>query len=123
MAHLSFGLVMAAMLLQQPAPAPAPELAVIDARLGACTADFTVRDAAGMPIYAAMVHVRIRYGFMSVKRMDLEVGTNSDGRARVAGLPAKARPLTFDIAKGDLKAAATQDLATACEATHDVVLK
>ena len=47
----------------------------------------------------ATVHVRIRYGFMSLKRMDLEVGTNSDGKARVEGLPEKARPLVYDITK------------------------
>ncbi len=60
-----------------------------------------MRDVGGKPIYAAIVHVRIRYGFMGVKRMDLEVGTNSDGQARVEGLPAKGKPLTYDISQAD----------------------
>ena len=113
----------AAALLQQPAVTPAPELAVINARLGECAADFTVKDAAGMPVYGATVQVRIRYGFMNVKRMDLEVGTNSDGKARVEGLPAKGKPLAYVIAKGATKAAAEQDLAASCKATYDVSLK
>ena len=60
---------------------------------------------------------------MGVKRMDLEVGTNSDGRARVIGLPTKARPLVFDISKGDTNTSVTQDLAASCQATHEVGLK
>lgn len=123
MPHLASGLLFAALLLQQPAPAPVPELAVIDARLGGCSADFTVKDAAGKPVYNAVVHVRIRYGLMGVKRMDLEVGTNSDGKARVVGLPTKAKPLVFDISKGSTKAFVTQDLAASCQATHEAGLK
>ena len=104
-------------------PAQPPDLTVISARLGPCASDFTVTAADGTPVYAAIVHVRIRYGFMSLKRMDLEVGTGSDGRARVEGLPEKAKPLTYDIAKGDLKATVEQNLATSCTATHAVTLK
>ena len=96
---------------------------MIDARLGGCSADFTVKDAAGKPVYNAVVHVRIRYGLMGVKRMDLEVGTNSDGKARVVGLPTKARPLVFDISRGDAKASVTQDLTASCRAIHEIELK
>ena len=123
MPHLAPGLLLALTLLQQPASAPVPELAVIDAKLGGCSAYFTVKDAAGKPLYNAVVHVRIRYGLMGVKRMDLEVGTNSDGKARVVGLPTKAKLLVFDISKGNTKASVTQDLATGCTATHAVDLK
>jgi hypothetical protein len=108
---------------QQPAPAPVPDLAVISARLGGCSADFTVRDGDGKPVYGATAHVRIRYGFMSLKRMDLEVGTNSDGKARVEGLPAKAKPLTYDVSKAGKKATVSQDLASNCQATYEVVLE
>ena len=113
-------LAFSAALLQASAE---PDLAVISARLGSCSADFTVKDADGKPIYAAVVHVRIRYGFMSLKRMDLEVGTNSDGRARVEGLPSKAKPLTYDITKADKTTTTQQDLATACQTKFDVSLK
>jgi DNA-binding beta-propeller fold protein YncE len=99
------------------------DLAVISARLGNCSADFTVTDAGGAPIYAATVHVRIRYGFMGLKRMDLEVGTGSDGKARVEGLPEKAKPLVYDITKDGRKTTVDQDLATMCRGTYQVSLK
>ena len=111
-------------LIQQPATeAPKPELAIISARLGTCAADFTVKDADGKPVYAAIIDVRVRYGFLSLKRMDLEIGTNSDGKARVEGLPAKAKPLAYDVSKADKKAGVEQDLSTTCSATYDVSLK
>lgn len=114
----------AAALAQQPAPeTPKPDLAIISARLGPCSADFTVIDADGKPVYAAIVHVRIRYGFLSIKRMDLEVGTNSDGKARVEGLPEKAKPLIYDVTKDMKKGTAQQDLATTCKGTYEVALK
>jgi hypothetical protein len=111
-------------LVQQPAAeAPKPELAVISARLGGCAADFTVKDANDQPVYAATVHVRIRYGFLGVKRMDLEVGTDSSGEARVEGLPDTVKPLTFDIQKGDAKASVEQTHLSDCQATYEVSLK
>jgi hypothetical protein len=117
-------IVLAVGLMQQPSAETAkPELAVISGRLGPCSADFTVKDADGKPVYAATIHVRIRYGFLSVKRMDLEVGTDSNGKARVEGLPAKAKPLTYDIAKADKKATVEQDLVSTCNATNEITLK
>lgn len=115
--------LVAVTLVQQPAESAKPELAAISARLGTCSADFTVQDQDGKPVYAAIIHVRIRYGFMSLKRMDLEVGANSDGKARIEGLPGKARPLTYDISKADKKAAVEQDLVSHCNATYGVSLK
>jgi DNA-binding beta-propeller fold protein YncE len=99
------------------------ELAVLSARLGPCSADFIVTDANGAPVYGAAVHVRIRYGLMSLKRMDLEVGTNSDGKARVEGLPDKARPLEYDITKDGRTAAVSQDLSTTCTGRYPVTLR
>ena len=99
-----------------------PDLAVISARLDDCSADFVVKEATGEPAYAAIVHVRIRYGFLSIKRMDLEVGTNSDGKARVEGLPRKARPLVYEISKADKTAQVEQDLSTTCHAKFEVSL-
>ena len=114
--------VVAALVAQQPATST-PELPILDARLGSCAADFTITDDDGKPVYNATIRVRIRYGFMNVKRMDLEVGTNSDGKARVAGLPAKGKPLVYEITKADRKVSVQQDLTTACHGTYDVSLK
>ena len=111
-------------VLQQPTPRRSlPEHAVIDGKLGPCAAEFTVKDADGKPVYAATVRVRVRYGLMSIRRMDLEVGTDADGRGRIEGLPTKARPLAYEIVKGEKKAAAEQDVAKKCDATFEVTLK
>jgi hypothetical protein len=119
-AFIAAVLTVSALTAQAPADS---QLAVISARLGDCSADFAVRDMDGKPIYAALVHVRIRYGFMGVKRMDLEVGTNSDGQARVEGLPAKIKPLTYDISHAGRKTTVGQDLSTSCRAKYEVTLK
>jgi hypothetical protein len=110
-------------VVQQSAESPKLEVPVLKAGLGSCSADFVVKDANAQPIYAANVHVRIRYGFMNVKRMDLEIGTNSEGKARFEGLPAKAKPLVYDVQKDTLKSSVEQDVATECEAKYEVTLK
>jgi hypothetical protein len=105
------------------APATSPEVAVLDAKLGKCSADFTVKGADGKPVYNATIHVRVRYGALNVKRMDLEVGTNSEGKAGIKGLPDKARPLTYDVEKDGKKGTVDQDLSKTCEAKLEVTLK
>jgi len=111
-----------AILAQQ--PAKPPDVTLMKAALGgSCSADFTVKDAGGKPVYAAMVHVRVRYGFGGVKRADLEVGTSAEGKARIEGLPDKARPMTWDIRKDEKRVDVTQDMADMCHATFDVTLK
>jgi hypothetical protein len=120
---LIVAIALTGLALAQRTAAPEPELSVISARLGACAADFTVTEASGQPVYSATVHVRIRYGFLGVKRMDLEVGTNSDGKARVEGLPAKVRPLLYDVSKGDKTKTVEQDVANDCHATYAVTLR
>lgn len=101
-----------------------PEVTVLDAKLGGdCSADFTVKDAEGKPVYAASVHVRVRYGFWNIKRADLEVGTNSDGRARLEHLPNKAKPLLYDITKDGKTASAQQDVSDNCHGAYEVSLK
>ena len=117
-------LVLAASILsQQPAGAPTPEMAVLKAGLGDCSADFTVKDVEGAPVYGATVSVNVRYGFMSLRRADLEVGTNASGRARIEGLPAKAKPLTYDIRKDGKGAIVQQDVTTLCRGVYEVSLK
>ncbi len=103
--------------------AQSAEQAVLDARLGPCSADFVVSDGDGAPVYAALVHVRVRYGAFGVKRMDLEVGTDSAGKARIQGLPDRARPLMYDIRKDGKMATAQQDVVTTCEARFALTLK
>ena len=115
-------LITVALALPQ-APAPEPELPVLDAKLGVCSADFTVKDATGAPVYLAQVTVRVRYGPLNVKRMDLEVGTNVAGKARIKGLPDKARAMTYDIQKDARKTTVDQDVEKICAAKFEVTLK
>lgn len=117
-------MMLAAAFAQQPAATPELEIPVLDAGLGGdCSADFTVKDAEGKPVYAAAIHVRVRYGFLGIKRADLEVGTNSDGKARIAGLSTKSKPLVYHIEESERETTAEQDVKTNCQATFEVTLK
>src|SRR6202163_2215453 len=96
--------------LSQTTAAPSSDsksVPVIDGGIGPCSADFTVTDAAGAPVYAAKIKVHIAYGFMYARKLDLEVGTNSDGNARFTGLPGRVKHgLFFKASEGDLTAEA-----------------
>ncbi len=114
--------VLAAALAQ--APEKPPDVTVMKAALGgSCSAEFTVKDEAGKPVYGANVHVRVRYGFMGVKRADLDVGTSSMGKARIEGLPDKAKPLEWEIQKEMKRASAEQLVEDNCNAKFEVTLK
>jgi hypothetical protein len=91
--------------------------------LGTCAVDFVVKDGDGKPVYQATIHSKIRYGAFSVKRMDVEINTNDEGKARIEGLPTKAKPIVYDIEKAGVKTTAQQDVATGCLASLQVTLK
>jgi hypothetical protein len=82
------------------------------------------RLAVNTRIYDAKIEVRILYGFMNKRKFDLEISTNSDGKARIEGLPDKLKklPLEFRIRAGDSRKSVTQNPATACHASFDVQL-
>ncbi|MHB8539561.1 MAG: hypothetical protein ACYDCD_01270 [Candidatus Acidiferrales bacterium] len=95
----------------------------VDGGIGACTANFTVKDGVSKPLYNAQIEVVIHYGFMSLRKTDLQVGTNSDGKARFTGLPGfTKKPLAFHVKSGTVSKTVTDDPATNCNATFDVVL-
>src|SRR5215470_14904608 len=103
--------------------AQAPQIPVVDGALGSCRADFTVKDGSDKPVYNAKIHVLIRYGFFSKRKTDLEVGTNSDGKASVTGLPnMPKRPLEFSIKSGTVEKTVTDDPSDNCNAKFDVTL-
>ena len=107
-----------------PVQASAPqEVPVLNANLGDCSTDFVVRANDRQPIYNAIIHVRVRYGVFSLKRSDLEIGTNSDGKARIEGLPNKAKPLAYDVRKDNRRAAVEQNVSDNCRAMFDVTLE
>jgi hypothetical protein len=103
--------------------AHATDVPVIKGELGPCSADFTVTDSASKPLYDARIHVTVRHGFMNKRKTDLEIGTNSDGKARVEGLPSKVkRPLEFEIRHEQRVKSLTHDPAGDCHANITVVL-
>ena len=119
---------------QQPTPTPTPptastqpaqEIPVIDGGLGPCSVELQVNDGSGKPVFAVKVNVHIAYGFMGIKKMDLEAQTNVNGKVRFAGLPAKVHnpPLEFKASKDQLIGLATYNPASECQAKHDIVLE
>lgn len=102
------------------ANAPIPS---ISGGIGPCSADFTVTDGAKKPLYDAKIDVVIHYGFLNLRKTELEVGTNSDGKARFTGLPEFInKPLTFHVKSGTVMKAVTDDTSTTCNATYTVML-
>jgi hypothetical protein len=97
---------------------------VIDGALGPCSADFTVTDSTGAPVYDAKIRVHIAYRFMSLHKLDLEIGTNADGKARFTGLPDRIkRPLLFQASQSDRTAEVFDDPANTCKAQFKLVLE
>src|SRR6266581_1571852 len=103
--------------------ADSPEVPVVDAGLGSCRADFIVKDASGKPIFNAKISTTIKYGFLNKRKSELEIGTNSDGKARVTGLPdLPKKPLEFSIKSGNVSTTITDDPSTDCNAVFNVTL-
>ncbi len=101
------------------------KIPVIQGNAGPCSIELTVMGADGKPLYAATVKVHIAYGFGGMRRLDLEAGTNSDGKVKFAGLPGRVQrpPLEFHASKDEFTGIAAFDPSTECQAKHDIVLE
>ncbi len=109
---------------QSTSPPDSNSVPIIDGEIGPCSADFTVVDNAGAPIYAATIQVHIAYGFLSAYKLDLQLGTNASGKARFTGLPAKSKHgLFFRAAKEKLEGSAFDDPGKTCKAEFTVTLE
>lgn len=114
--------------------------AEISADLGPCSALVTVTDADAKPVYGAKITARVQYGFMSVKKLDLEAFTGTDGKVKITHLPETLKkPMVIHVSKDDKadqvefnpsatgakgKAAGGAETASdRCHATFDVQLK
>ncbi|HEX8837034.1 MAG TPA: hypothetical protein VF748_08865 [Candidatus Acidoferrum sp.] len=103
--------------------AQSPQIPVVDGGLGSCRADFTVKDGSDKPIYNAKIHVLIKYGFFSKRKTELEVGTDSNGKASVTGLPnMPKKPLEFTIKSGTISKNISEDPSDNCNAKFEVTL-
>lgn len=119
--------ILLALVLTAPALAQTPDpksIPVIDGGLGPCTADFTITGTDSKPIYLAKIKVHIAYGFMSTHKLDLEVSTNVDGKARFTGLPDRTkRGLFFEASEGDRAGNAFNDPSKTCQAQLAITLR
>jgi len=109
---------------QTQAPVDPRTIPVIDGAIGPCTADFTVTDSSQAPVYDAKIRVRVAYGFAHAHKLDLEVGTNAAGKARVIGLPDKTKQgLFFRASEGKRQGSAFDDPAKTCKADLTITLE
>ncbi len=85
----------------------------------------TVIGADAKPAYAATVKAHMAYGFGGIRRLDLEAGTNSDGKVKFIGLPARVHqpPLQFHASKDQFEGVTAYDPSTECQAKHEISLE
>ncbi len=104
--------------------AEAHAVPVLDGGIGPCTADIVVTDANGAGVYAATVKVHIAYGFMNKRKLDLQLGTNVDGKARFTGLPDKIKHgFYFQASQGDRSGEAFDDPTNNCKAQLPITIR
>ena len=119
--------ILLALILFSPALAQTPDpksIPVIDGGLGPCTADFTITDPDNKPVYLAKIKVHIAYGFLSARKLDLEISTNFDGKARFTGLPDRTKHgLFFEASEGDRTGNAFDDPSKTCQAQFSITLR
>jgi hypothetical protein len=100
------------------------EVPVMDGEAGPCSIAFTVIDAKSAPVYNARIRVRIAYGFMGVRRLDLEAATNVDGKTQFKGLPEKVKggTLIFRASQGKRDGSAVYDPAQKCSGQQSSIV-
>jgi hypothetical protein len=98
---------------------------IIDGAAGPCSLELTILGADAKPVYNATVKVHITYGFGGFHHLDLQAGTNSDGKVKFTGIPAKVHnpPLEFDATKDGLEGSVNFDPLNECQGKHDVKLE
>jgi len=84
-----------------------------------------VLDAAGAPVFSALVKVHVAYGFHGLHKLDLSAYTNAQGKTKFKGLPARAYkpPVEFRATKDAMTGTAWFNPETECEARHEIVVK
>jgi hypothetical protein len=109
---------------QTPQPIDPKTITEIDAGLGPCSADFTVNDSSGSPIYNAKIRLHIAYGRLNLHKLDLEAGTNAGGKARFIGLPDKSKEgLFFRASAGTHETSVFDNPSQTCKKAFTVVVE
>src|SRR3954469_18647479 len=106
-------------------PPVAAQVPVIDGAAGPCSLELTIMGADAKPVYNATVKVHIAYGFGGFHHLDLQAGTNADGKVKFTGIPIKVHnpPLEFDATKHQLEGSLNYDPTAECHAQHDLKLE
>jgi hypothetical protein len=119
-----FGVLPMALAQVSPSAQPANKIAVMDGGAGPCSLELTVTTADGKPAYAVNVNVHIAYGFGGFHRLDLEAGTNVEGKVKFIGLPSRVHqpPLEFKAANDQFVGMAAYNPDQECQAKHELVL-
>ncbi len=113
----------AATLLLIATTATAAGVPQLSADAGPCWVEFTVTDAVNKPVYLAKINTIVRYGFLSKRKTELELSTDSNGKGKFTGLPHDVKkPLAFTITYQGQSKTVTHDPATNCHASLDVAL-
>lgn len=118
---LALNLLFAGATLASQQQVPVPQ---VDAGLGPCTVTFTVSQGNSKPLFNAEISVKISYGLMGMKKMDLKVGTNNEGKARFVGLPEKVHnpPLAFVVQAEGLAKSVNYWPSVKCQARYSIVM-
>ena len=99
------------------------DVPVAKGEAGPCSADFVVSDPSGKGVYDAKIGIQIKYGFMGLHKLDLTVGTNFEGKARVEGLPEQIKgSAEFKISHGDQSKTVSYEPQANCHPRHEVTL-
>jgi hypothetical protein len=102
---------------------PSEKIPEISGNLGGCSVEIHVIDSSGKPVYGAQVSVHIRYGFGGFHRLDLQIGTDSNGFARFVGLTERARmPLSFYADYHGRETVVPADLRQNCHQKQDAAI-
>ncbi len=97
---------------QQPAQPQKPEdVPVTDGGAGPCSIELTVIDSDAKPVFS--------------HKLDMGVYTNTQGKGKFTGIPAKVRnpPIEFRATKGTLAGTATMDPVSECQAKREITLQ
>lgn len=106
---------------QTPDPHSTPTL---DGGIGPCTADFNITDPSGSPVYNATIKVHIAYKTWNLHKLDLQISTNVDGKARFTGLPDRIKHgIVFHASEGTRTGEAFDDPANTCKAQLPITLQ
>ena len=122
---MTCGTLLAMSIPGQAAPQNDSKVPVMDGGAGPCSVELTVLGPDSKPVYDATVKVHIAYGFAGARRLDLQAGTNANGKVKFTGLPSRVHrpPLEFQASKGEMEATLDYDPVAECTANHEIALQ